>query len=412
MLGKESTIVIVGAGQGGLQAASSLRDEGYEGRLLLIGDECCSPYQRPPLSKGFLSGDFDAADVILELPEFFVQAEIQHLAGERVTSIDRPTRQLTLASGPAVAYDHLILATGSRNRMLPCQDLDLDGVLSLRTLDDAEALKDRMATAKHVVVVGAGFLGLEVASMAAVRGAEVLIVEATERTMERVVSPEVSQAFRRLHERNGVRFSFSSQVVAIHADAGRVSGVELQDGSRLSADLVLVAIGVVPNTDLAESAGLQVQNGIVVNPVLGTRDVAISAIGDCAAFPYAFDNGQCIRLESVQNAVDQGRCIAERLTGGHGRYDQVPTFWSEQASSRLQIAGVARRDDTAVVRGDPESDKFSVFRYRRGRLVCVESINSPADHMMGRRLLMNKCNPTPLKVAGVSCDLRQLLATA
>ncbi|MBT2793539.1 NAD(P)/FAD-dependent oxidoreductase [Paraburkholderia strydomiana] len=407
-----NSVVIVGAGQSGLQAASSLRDEGYDGAIYLIGSESGLPYQRPPLSKSYLDSDMAVDELHLEPARWFNETRVELVAGEHVESIDRQGKRLTMTSGRSQAYDHLILATGSRNRALPCMSQPVDGVLSLRSINDAAALKSRLAGARHVVVIGAGFLGLEAAAVAIAQGCHVHVLEATERVMQRAVSASMSAAFQRHHETLGVQFSFDTLVVDIHSRDGRVSEVELNDCSLLPADLVLVAIGVLPNSELGATCGLEVRNGFVVDDLLLTADRSISAIGDCAAFPYAFDDNEIIRLESVQNAVDQARYVAQRMLGNVQRYDQIPIFWSEQGGSRLQMVGVARGADQSVVRGDPEAGAFSVFRYRNERLNCVESLNRPADHMAARRLLQRRLSPSLVQAADVSFDLKSLLATA
>lgn len=407
MIREQSTVVIVGAGQGGMQAATSLRDEGFQGRIQLIGNEPCAPYQRPPLSKSFLAGAVEPEELLLEEPAFFARENIEFLSGEHAVDIDRAGRRVKLASGLDLPYDELILATGSCNRQLPCLSEPLKGVISLRTVEDATMLKSHLVEAKQVVIVGGGFLGLEAATMAVGMGARIHVVEAMGRLMERVISPITSGFFLARHEQCGIGFSFGRLVSALHDVDGNVTAVELDDGTLLPADLVIASIGVVPNTDLAVASKLEVNNGILVDEMLRTSDPAISAIGDCAAFPYALDQGERMRLESVQNAVDQARYIAQRLTGQLQPYEQVPIFWSEQAGVRLQIAGVAKRDDDCVLRGDPDSGGFSVFRYRQDRLVCVESVNRPADHMTGRRLLASKRMPTREQAVDPDFDLRQ-----
>ncbi|SAK91238.1 FAD-dependent pyridine nucleotide-disulfide oxidoreductase [Caballeronia pedi] len=411
MNARPESVVIVGAGQAGLQAAASLRDEGYEGVIRLIGDEAGLPYQRPPLSKSFLTGDVAADELSLEEAHWFDDARIEWLADERVSAIDRRRRRLSLASGRIVPYDHLVLATGSRNRTLPFLTQPTHGVVSLRSVSDAQRLRTALGEARRVVVIGGGFLGLEVASIAAARGCDVHVVESVDRVMKRAISAEMSAACAAHHQAAGVRFSFDARVAGIVGHGESVSAVELADGARLDADLVLVAAGVAPNSELAAACGLSVFNGVIVDERLRTSDPAISAIGDCAAFPYAFDGGDLLRLESVQNAVDQARHVARSLLGDATPYDQTPVFWSDQGGARLQIAGVARRLDSSVVRGDPASGAFSVFRYRHHRLTGVESCNRPADHMSARRLLQRRISPSREQAADPSFNLKLLLTT-
>lgn len=409
---RPNAVVIVGAGQAGLQVAASLREEGYDGEIRLIGEEAALPYQRPPLSKLFLTGGVTAQDLSLEESHWFDEARVGRLAGERVGAIDRKRRRVSLMSGRVVSYDHLVLATGSRNRTLPFISRELDGVLSLRSLGDAQRLKARLERARRVVVIGAGFLGLEVASIAAERGCDVHVVESVDRVMKRAISAEMSAAFAAHHRAAGVRFSFDARVQRIAGVDGGAYHVEFADGACLEADLVLVAAGVIPNSELAAASGLLVFNGIIVDGKLRTSDPAISAIGDCAAFPYAFDGGDRLRLESVQNAVDQARHVARGLLGQMAPYDQTPIFWSDQGGARLQIAGVPRQLDSSVVRGDPKSGAFSVFRFRHRQLTGVESYNRPAEHMAARRLLQRRISPTREQAADPSFDLKFLLTLA
>ncbi len=294
------TVVIVGTGQGGFQVAASLREERFGGRVILIGDEADLPYQRPPLSKAYLTGEVDAELVRMRPEKFFAERGVELRVGEQVTRIDRAGRWVVLASGEALPYDHLVLALGARNRPLPVPGADLDGVVQLRTLGEAEALRQRLDAAREAVVVGAGFIGLEFAAVAAAREVAVTVIEALDRPMARAVSPEMSHFFRGAHERHGVRFAFGATVVRVLGRDGRASGVETADGRRFAADLVLVGIGVIPNTELAADAGLAVANGIVVDEHLRTSDPAISAIGDCAAHPSRFAAGAPVRIESCR----------------------------------------------------------------------------------------------------------------
>jgi 3-phenylpropionate/trans-cinnamate dioxygenase ferredoxin reductase subunit len=407
-----SGIVVVGAGQAGFQAAASLREAGFAGPLTLIGEEAQPPYQRPPLSKAYLAGKTDARGLLLRQESFFAEHAIAHRRA-RASGIDRAGRRVGLADGDSLAYDHLILATGTRNRALPVPGATLPGVYGLRSLDEADALKAALEHAERIVVVGAGFIGLEFAAVCAARGLSVTVIEAAARVMARAVSPETSEAFRAFHEAAGVTILFGIGVSAIEAANGRVASVALADGRSLPADLVLVGIGVVPNQELAQAADLPVHDGIEVDPFLATADPAISAIGDCARFPTRFaaglPGGDRVRIESVQNAVDQGRCLAARLTGRPTAYDAVPWFWSDQGPRKLQIAGLGSPDDASVTRRSGAG--FSVFRFRDGRLSAVESVDRPADHMAARRIIAAGRSLTPEQAADPAFDLKAL-ATA
>jgi len=398
-------VVILGTGQGGFQAAASLREEGFAGRIVLVGEEPDLPYQRPPLSKAYLAGALDEAMVRLRPKSFYAEHAIGFLPGERANGIDRAGRRLRLASGGTLEYDHLVLALGARPRRLPIPGVELDGVMYLRTLADATALRHRLPLAREVVLVGAGFIGLEFAAVAAKLGAAVRIVEATGCVMGRVVSPPVSRCFAETHARWGNRLLFDTGIVRVLGADGRATGVETVHGEVLPADLVVICIGVVPNVELAAAAGLATDDGIVVDDHLLTADPAISAIGDCARYPSRFADGTT-RLESVQNAVDQARCVAARLAGRPVPYAAVPWFWSDQGELRLQIAGLTAGHDRAVLRGDPGEGRFSVFCFRAGRLIGVESVNRPADHMAGRRILAEASELTPEQAADPGYDLK------
>ena len=398
-------VAIVGTGQAGFQAAASLRQDGFAGRIAMIGDEPVLPYQRPPLSKSYLARESGLDELWLRPETFYTQHQIDLLAGGIVTEIDRTERQLRLASGSALSWDHLILATGARFRPLAVPGAELDGVLPLRTLADADILRERLDQARDVVVVGAGFIGLEFASVAIAHGAAVHIIEVTQHPMGRVVSATISKFFCEAHRRWGAEVSLGTGVTRVLGAGGRVSGVETTDGRHLPADLALICIGVIPNAELAGEAGLAVDNGIVVDEYLATEDAAIFAIGDCANFPTPFAIGR-IRLESVQNAVDQGRCVAANIAGKPAPHDKVPWFWSDQGDLKLQIAGITAGHDTAVLRGDPDSGHFSVFCYRGGRLIGVESVNQAADHVVARRLLAGEPKLKLEQAADLSYDLR------
>lgn len=398
-------VAIVGAGQAGFQVAASLHQEGFAGRVVLVGDEPILPYQRPPLSKSYLAGQSGADDLWLRPAEFYAKQQIDLIYGDAVTALDRRARRLRLASGIEISWDHLVLATGARFRPLSVPGAELDGVLPLRSLADADALRQRLEEAREVVVVGAGFIGLEFGAVALAQGAAVHILEITHHPMGRVVSAPTSRFFTEAHLRWGAKISLGTGVTRILGAHGRVTGVETTDGRHLPADLVLVCIGVVPNAELAREAGLAVDNGIVVDDYLATSDPAVCAIGDCANFPTRFAIGR-VRLESVQNAVDQARCVATRLARRAEPYDKVPWFWSDQGDLKLQIAGITTGHDRAVVRGDPAGGHFSVFCFRGDRLIGIESINRPADHAIARRLLAGDPRLSPEQAGDENYDLR------
>jgi len=402
----QQQVIIVGAGHAGFQLAASLRQHGVESAITLISDEGGLPYQRPPLSKDYLDGKI-GLDLLLMRPEsFYRDHRIDYLPGTRVSEIDRAGKTVRLASGERLPYGHLVLATGARNRVPALPGIELDGVCYLRSLAETDLLRDRLAAAENIVVIGAGFIGLEFAAVARSAGKSVHIVELTDRAMGRVVSVDTSRFFAEAHRKTGVEFSFGAQAARIAGRDGRVDHVELADGRKLPADLVLVSIGVVPNAELAAASGLAVANGILVNEELLTADINISAIGDCAAFPSHHAAGQPTRLEAVQNAADHARCVADRIVGKPHAYDALPWFWSEQGKLRLQIAGLTTGHDRIVPRGTLESGEFSVFCYKAGALLGVESINRPADHAHARRLLAAGRSVTPEEATDMSFDLR------
>jgi 3-phenylpropionate/trans-cinnamate dioxygenase ferredoxin reductase subunit len=401
----DAGVVVAGSGQGAFQVAASLRKSGYERPVTLVGEEPGLPYQRPPLSKEFMIGDVAPEKVLLRPEAFYAKQGIEVRSGERVEAIDRDARCIELASGGRLAYEHLVLAIGARPRTLPVRGADLDGVHDLRTLADAQRLRECLAEPLRVVVVGGGFIGLEFASAACKRGADVTVVEAQERTMKRVVSPEISRYYEDRHARAGVQIMLDTGVERLDGERGRVAAVWTTGGDRLPVDLVVIGVGIVPNTELAEAAGVDVADGIVVDEQLRTRDPQVSAIGDCAAFP-SVHAGARVRLESVQNCVDHARCVAARIRGAPVPYTSVPWFWSDQHDRKLQIAGLTPGRDHAVVRGDVEAGAFSVFCFRDERLVGVESVNRPADHMAARRLLAGERTVTPEQVEDPSFDLK------
>lgn len=403
----DAGIVIVGAGQAGYQLASSLRDAGYAQRILLIGDEIEPPYQRPPLSKAFLSGAIEADAVTFQQPDHYVSRNIELFLGTRVVRIDRAARHVQTEDGDVIAYDRLVLATGAANRNLPGTE-GLGGVFGIRTLADARAIREKLAVARNVVVVGGGFLGLEFAAVARARGVPVTVIEAADRLMARAISPAVSEAFRLHHGQLGTDLRLATTVGGLRSENGHVSGVELGDGSVLAADLVVVSIGVIPNVELARQAGLACENGIVIDENLATSDPDIFSLGDCAVYPSRFAQMPS-RLESIQNAVDQARHLALGLTKELSAYDAVPWFWSDQGGAKLQIAGLGQGVTETVIRGDRAGLKFSAYCFRDDRLVAVESINRPADHMAARRLLAAGVAVLPSQAADIDFDLKSLL---
>jgi 3-phenylpropionate/trans-cinnamate dioxygenase ferredoxin reductase component len=403
----QGPVLIVGAGHAGFQLAASLRQHGFGGRIGLINDEAHLPYQRPPLSKAYLKGE-GRPDSLMFRPEKFYRDQNIELIADHAVAIDRAARRLSLASGAALDYGHLVLATGARNRLLDIPNANLKDVLYLRTLDESEALRQRIASAQRVVVIGAGFIGLEFAATARAKGLEVDVAELGARVMARAVTAEISQFFQDRHTAAGIRIHLGVQATSIESDGVNVTGVSLSDGRHVPADLVVVGVGVLPNIELAAQAGPPVAAGIIVNEQLLTSDPDISAIGDCALFASPRFGGS-LRLESVQNASDHARCVAARLTGDARTYDGLPWFWSDQGPDKLQIAGLTTGYDQVVVRGDPGQGSFSAFCYKSGQLVGIESINRASDHVFGRKILGMNRSIRPEQAADAGFDLKSAL---
>jgi len=382
----QETIVIVGAGQAGAQVAQSLRQGGHEGPIRLIGDEPYAPYQRPPLSKKFLLGEIGPEGLWLRPPAFYTTQKIDLIPDTKVVSIDRAAKRIAFGNGDTLGYDKLVLTTGTKARAIPLEGAGLDGVMTLRTIADVDAIRARLEGKTNLVIVGAGYIGLEVAAVAKSLGKTVTVVEALERPMKRVVSPVVSDYFTRLHRAKGVDLRLETGVEAFVGE-GSVSGVRIAGGDVLPADLVLVAVGAEPNDGLAAEAGLEVDNGIIVDGCGQTSDEAVYAAGDCTRF-FSNRYGRSVRMESVQNAIDQAKSVAQTLLGEEDvDYDPLPWFWSDQYDIKLQIAGLSDGyDDTKVV-GSQDGNKFYVAYLKGGQLIAVDSINSPRSHMMARRTI-------------------------
>ncbi len=388
-----SGTLVVGASQAGLQLAVSLRQLGDTSPITLVGEEAHPPYQRPPLSKEFLSGEVDTPSLAFRAPGYYADAGIELVCGERVTEVtlSAPGRSgagtAVTANGRVLPFERLALTVGAGPRRLTLPGSDLDGICYLRDHDDAADLRSRLTDASRVVVIGGGFIGLEAAAVARKSGKAVTVVEAAERLIARAVAPVVSEFYRQAHTRRGTEVLLSAGVTGFDGVDGRVAQVLLADGSRLPADLVLVGVGVVPRTELAEQLGLECDGGIVVDAYARTSNPAVCAAGDCTVQPHPLTGAGRVRLESVQNAVTQAQVAAASLLGNPRDSKAVPWFWSHQGDLRLQIAGLAAGYDEHVVRGDPAAERFSVLYYRQGRLLAVDAVNSPADYMAVRKAL-------------------------
>jgi 3-phenylpropionate/trans-cinnamate dioxygenase ferredoxin reductase subunit len=380
-------IVIAGAGQAGLQAAATLRAEGFDWMLTIVGDEPFPPYQRPPLSKAYLAGDFVRERLFLKPQSFYEENRCTLRLATRAIAIDRASRLVTLADGTALSYDKLLLATGTRVRRIAVPGADLAGVHYLRGIEDVDRLRPNLVAGKRLAVVGGGYIGLEVAAVAAKHGLDVVVLEAASRVMERSASAVISEFYRHEHAEHGVRIELGASVVGFEGEA-HVAGVVTSLGT-IAADFVLVGIGVMPNSEIAAEAGLETNNGIIVDEYAQTSDPDIFAAGDCTNLPVFLAGRELgrTRLESVQNAIDQAKHAALAMLGKPKPYREVPWFWSDQYDLKLQIAGLTRPGDTLIVRGDPSARKFAVFHLRDGAIAAVEAVNSAAEYIVGRKLI-------------------------
>lgn len=397
-------IIIVGAGHGGVQAAASLRQEGWQGGIVMVSQDADLPYHKPPLSKAFLKTP-DAGLQLLKGEGFYADNGIELKLGRTAMSIDRAAAALTLDDGQVLTYTRLLLATGAGPRRLTCPGHDARGVFYLRNANDARALREAKEGARNVAVIGGGFIGLEAAATFAQAGKAVTVVEMADRLLGRAVSPEVSAHMKAYHESLGIAVLTGTGLTAIEARGSDVTGVHVGDGRVIPADMVIVGIGAAPETGLAVAAGLDTDNGIAVDARLATSDPAIFAIGDCVSFPHAA-SGQRLRLESVQNATDQARHAARTMLGSADAYDAVAWFWSDQGERKLQMAGLSIGADRRVVAGDTHGDAFSVYHFAGDRLVAVDSVNRPGDHMLARRMLAAGYSPGEEEIAEGAAALK------
>ena len=402
------TFVIVGAGQAAAQAVDSLHRDGFAGRLVVVGDEPQPPYQRPPLSKKFLAGELALERLAIKPAAFYETAGAELRLGVHAEGLDLARRELLLADGERLGYDRLLLATGSVARKVAIPGHDLVGVHYLRTIADVDRIRAELAPGARVVIVGGGYIGLEVAATCRSLGHEVDVLEMADRVMNRVVAPVVSAFFTAEHERAGVRLHLRAQVSAFVPRAGdsrRVGAVATQGGASVAADVVVVGVGVLPNTGLAAAAGLACDNGIAVDLNCRTSDAAVYAAGDCASQP-SLRYGRRLRLESVDNAFEQAKTAAANLRGGSVVHDRVPWFWSDQYDLKLLIVGINLDHDEVVLRGRPESRSFACCYLRAGELVAVDCVNNPKDYMAAKKLIAERVRCDPRRLADPSVPLR------
>jgi 3-phenylpropionate/trans-cinnamate dioxygenase ferredoxin reductase subunit len=398
-------IVIIGAGQAGAQAVASLRSGGFTGTLTMVGDEPYLPYQRPPLSKAYLQGTLERERLFLKPEAFYADAACEMLLNVSATAIDRTARTVALSDGRSLSYDKLLLATGTRVRPILVPGADLPGIHYLRSIADVDLLRAAFQPGRRIAIVGGGYIGLEVAAVAAKYGLDVSVFEALDRVMARAVSPVMSDFYRGVHTAAGVKLHLRTGVERFEG-AGRLEAVRA-GGESYPADLALVGIGVIPNAELAAAAGLAVENGIVVDRHAATSDPAIFAAGDCTNHPSR--EGLNVRLECVQNAIDQAKFAALAMLGKPAVYSEVPWFWSDQYDLKLQMAGLARPGDTIVQRGDPAARKFAVFHLREGKVAAVEAVNAAPEYLVGRKLIGEGTRIDPARLADTTIAMKNIV---
>ena len=403
-----SGTVVIGAGQAASQLVASLRQAGYGAPITVIGDEPYFPYQRPPLSKKFLAGELDEERLYIKPPEFYAQANATMVLGAHAETVDLGAKTVTLASGAVYPYDNLVFATGSRVRKLTVPGADLPHIFYMRGIGDVKAIRPFFEAGRRMVVVGGGYIGLETAAVAVKHGLKVTVVEAMERCLQRVTSEFMSNFFQGAHRAEGVTILTSTGVHGF--EPGADGGIVVKTaGPDLAADLVVAGIGILPEQEIAQRAGIVCENGIVVDEFARTSDPNVYAAGDCANLPSAL-MGRRLRLESVHNAIEQAKTAALSIAGTLKAYDDVPWFWSDQYDLKLQIAGLSAPGDELVVRGDPATRKFAAFYLRNGVLAAVDAVNAAPEFMTGRMLIGKKAAPDPARLADLAVPMKAFLA--
>lgn len=404
-------IVIIGAGQAGGEAAMRLRQMGFAGDVTLVGAEAQPPYQRPPLSKAYLSGDLPLERLLLRPLETYSDERITLILNRKVQFIDRAAKQVRIEGGRALAYDALILATGSRARALPLAGADLPGVHLLRSVEDVDGIRAGLHPATRLAVIGGGYIGLEVAAIARKIGAEVTVIEVAERPLARVTSPEVAGFFLDQHVAHGVRFELGTQAAVLKGD-DRVRAIGLADGGDVACDMVIAGIGILPETGLAETAGLAIDNGVAVDRDMRTSDPAIFAIGDCVSRPLVHYSDRRGRLESVHNAIEGAKIAAAVLMGHPRPVEEAPWFWSDQYDLKLQIAGLLHGYDQVVIRGDMAEKSFAAFYLKAGRLLAVDAVNRPGEYLGAKQLIQRGASIAPAALTDLSRPFKAIMTEA
>jgi len=400
------TVAIAGAGHAAGQVVATLRQKKFDGTILLVGEEPWLPYQRPPLSKKFLAGELPAERLHFKPESFYDDPGIAVRLGTRIDVVDRSSKTLHTADGETLAFDKLVFATGARPRLLDLPGVDLDGIHYLRTIADVTGIRKQLKEGARLTIVGAGYIGLEVAAVASQLGAIVTVIEMEDRVMSRVVSPQLSKFYQNEHASHGVKLLLSTGISGFSGD-GQVAAVDLSNDDQVATDLVVIGIGVVPNTELASDAGLDVDNGIVVDDHCRTSDADFFAVGDCTYHPNDI-LGYRVRLESVHNALEQAKTAASNICGEESCYAQVPWFWSDQYDLKLQIAGLSQGYDQVIVRGDPDSRSFSCLYLRDGQLIAVDAVNSPKDFMQSKALIAAHVVIDPETLADPEIELKNM----
>ena len=404
----EQCCIIIGASHAAGQLVPSLRQEGWAGRIVVIGEEAYLPYNRPPLSKTFLAGKKSIDELLIRPAQSYAKVDAEFKLGLSVIAIDAQCKTVELSNGDVLAYDKLALTTGARVRKVELPGIDLNGIFYLRTIDDVEKMRPYVAEGKKAVIVGGGYIGLETAAMLRVLGMEVTVLEMSERILNRVTAPEVSDFYTRVHREEGVETKSNVMVSGFEGNA-QIEQVLCADGSKFSADIVVMGIGVIPNTELAMAAGLDVDGGIMVDSHCQTSNPDIVAAGDCTKhFNEHYQSS--IRLESVQNAVDQAKVAAATICGKLKEYKVLPWFWSDQYGLKLQIAGLSQGYDELIVRGDiGGSRKFAAFYFQHGFLIAVDAVNSPQEFMLGKRMIIDRMRIDKERLVDPSVPLKELL---
>jgi 3-phenylpropionate/trans-cinnamate dioxygenase ferredoxin reductase subunit len=400
-------LVIIGAGQSAIQCINSLKKEGYAGSITMIGEEEHLPYQRPPLSKGFLEDSVNKERLYFKKLDFFTENKIQLKLGTPANKVDLENKLVFLSDDTHLSFDKLVFATGSRVRKLDFPGSNLSSIHYLRGLDDAESIKNDLEKSKEVVVIGAGYIGLEVAAIAAKKNVTVSVIEMADRVMNRTVDPQISDYYLKLHQNNGVKFIFNNSLEGIKGSK-KVESVLCSDGSEIKADMVIIGAGIIPNVELADQAGVFCDNGILVDEFGQTNYKNVYACGDCTSHPNKLLNKQ-LRLESVHNAMEQSKTVAFSALAKPLEYNQVPWFWSDQYDHKLQIVGLSGEHDNVVMRGNTKDQKFMLFYTKDNQLIAVNAVNNPKEFLICRKLVANKVKIKSEMISDINTNLNDLI---